>query len=776
MTPESFRAHQRAVETLDLGSTPHGDSSSTQTLRVLLLKEILDRIELPAEDEIPGEDEVAEESLGRWTIPDTPIVIEKVPDGPRAGEFLFSADTVARLERLYRQVRSLPYRSETQPGIYEDFLRSSRSWHVAASEVRNRLRPIDTASPLSTLEGFLESMNEAYALATEADAALEATPPGMTPEQALEIESKADHLIHRAVGALDLSKVPRSHRADVGVEAALKLKEILDRVPLPPLDAVPDADRVEMRDRGAGPFRWRIPNTDVEIVEITEGDRAGDFLFSASTVANLGRYYEELRDLPYRADDYAALAGEYRSSGRSEGFYVRFISTPGYLVARAHFLGRYLDSLPPFLLELHAGNTCWQWLGLGATVVVVGLAAWVVFRGVRRLARRLDPPWAHWAPLLAPAAVTPLVVVAVRFIDDDLNLTGDALFAVRMAGELIVLTMAAWSVFILLRALAEAAVASPRIPEESVDASLIRIAARVAAFLIGVWIVVAGVRGLGADVVPLLAGLGVGGLAVALAAQTTLANFIGSLILFATKPVRPGDFCRFGDEMGTVEQIGLHATRIRTLERSVVTVPNAEFSQLQLDNLSRRDQRLFRTVLQLRYETTPDQLRWLLAKLREMLLGHPEVGPDPARARLVGFGAYSKDVEIFAYARCRDQDEFLAIQEDLLLRVEDIVREAGSDFAFPSETSYVARDRGLNAERRGEAEAQVDRWRSDGELPFPEFDAEDRVRLTDVLDYPPEGSPGHRRHGGLSDASPDARPGHRPGPRPTPRSGKPRVA
>jgi len=273
--------------------------------------------------------------------------------------------------------------------------------------------------------------------------------------------------------------------------------------------------------------------------------------------------------------------------------------------------------------------------------------------------------------------------------------------------------------------------------------------ARLAKFSI-VLIGVLGVLGtLGVNISAAVAGLGVGGIAVALAAQRTLENLIGGITLYADRPVSVGDFCRWGDQMGTVEEIGLRSTRIRTLERTVVTVPNAELCQMELDNFMVRDRRLLRTTLQLRYETTPDQMRFILAKLRELLLGHPMVSPDPARVRFTGYGDYSKDVQIFAYVLCQDQNTFLAIQEDLLLRIEDIIIGAGSGFAFPSQTAYLARDSGLDDERISESVAEVEQWRTDGKLPFPEFDDQQRERIEDVLDYPPEGSPGHQpRTGG----------------------------
>jgi MscS family membrane protein len=258
---------------------------------------------------------------------------------------------------------------------------------------------------------------------------------------------------------------------------------------------------------------------------------------------------------------------------------------------------------------------------------------------------------------------------------------------------------------------------------------------------------------LGVNVSAALAGLGIGGLAVALAAQKTLENLIGGISLFADRPVRVGDFCRYGDQIGTVEEIGLRSTRVRSLERSIVSVPNADFAAMQLDNFAVRDRRLLKTVLQLRYETTPEQMRYLLAKLRELLLRHPKVDPDPARVRFVGYGSYSKDVEVFAYLRCQEQNDFLAIQEDILLRMEDIVVEAGTGFAFPSQTAYLTQDTGLDSDRGSEAEARVEEWRAGGKLPFPEFQDQERQQIEDTLDWPPEGSPNARE--GAGDAGPD---------------------
>ena len=755
ITTTGLQAYSRALQTLDFSTTPYSDSWMVRTQRVAMLKELLDRIELPPDNEIPGKTEVAEGAITQWTIPNTRIRIKRIEQGPRAGEFLFSADTVEGLERLYRHAKHLPYQPGTAAvGWYENYLRSDRTAMAFERQLLYRLKPVDTSNPRSTLEGFLDSINRAYVLVMEAEAALKETPPKLSKKALREIEIKAENLLQRAVATLDLSEVPETLRKDFQLETALQLIEILDRTLLPPIDSVPDAQMVaalrEQASKSAlkstGPLTWRYPNTEIEIVEITEGERQGQFLFSARTVRRISDFYEEIRDLPYRPVEIDKFTHDYLSPGKSKGFYEYYISTPGYLIPHANSLGRLFDRLPDGLKTIHDGQTLWQWIGLLLCVLAVALVSYLLFRLTRGIAARLPNLLDDLLRTLAPVLVALIVIAVTDFIDNDLNITGDPLAVVKAVSQIIVLVMAAWAVFLFCKGVAETIIHFSSTRVESFDASLWRIAARIVGFLLGAWIFISGIRGLGADVVPLLAGLGVGGLAVALAAQRTLANFIGSLIIFANKPVRVGDFCRYGDQIGSVEQIGLISTRIRSLERTIVTVPNAEFSEMKLENFAKRDERLFKTVLQLRYETTPDQMRYVLANLRELFLGHPMVTPDPARVRFIGFSAYSKDVEVFSYLRCQDQNTFLAAREDLLLRMEDIVIDAGTGFAFPSQTAYLARDTGLDKARKEEAETQVEYWRAKDKLPFPEFEEEDRERLEDILDYPPQGSPDYKPH------------------------------
>lgn len=206
-------------------------------------------------------------------------------------------------------------------------------------------------------------------------------------------------------------------------------------------------------------------------------------------------------------------------------------------------------------------------------------------------------------------------------------------------------------------------------------------------------------RAFGVNVTAGLAALGVGGLAIALGAQKLFENLIGSLTLLADRPVRIGDFCRFGNTLGTVEEIGIRSTRIRTLDRTVLTVPNGEFSTLHIENYSQRDRFWFHPVLRLPYGTTADQIRLVMQQVREMIAAHPKVDAESVRVRLIELADYSLDIDIFAYVYAWDYSAFLEIKEELLLNCMEIVERNGTGFALPSQTLYLGRQGEAGADR-----------------------------------------------------------------------------
>jgi MscS family membrane protein len=387
----------------------------------------------------------------------------------------------------------------------------------------------------------------------------------------------------------------------------------------------------------------------------------------------------------------------------------------------------------------------WQWFGLLLLLALAAAVSWVVTAVIVRLTRPVVRRSRTVADeQIVRLAVGPLrLIVAVALFSAGTYPLGLAipvqifLAALEKAVTIIAVT---WLLVRAVGALAGAVENRLVARGQAFALSVIPLGRRTVQVLIIGLASLAVLQNLGVNVTGLLAGLGIGGLAVALAAQKTVENLFGGVTLIADQPVRVGDFCRFGDKIGTVEEVGLRSTRVRTLDRTLVTIPNAEFSAMQLENFTQRDRIWFHTTLGLRYETTSDQLRYVLIELKRLLVSHPKVDPDPARPRFVGFGAYSLDIELFAYIKTNDYNEFLAVQEDILLRIMDIIDASGTGFAFPSQTLYAAADAGLDAQKRRAAESHVQQWRADNRLGLPYVRAEQLAAWRGTLQYPPQGS------------------------------------
>lgn len=203
----------------------------------------------------------------------------------------------------------------------------------------------------------------------------------------------------------------------------------------------------------------------------------------------------------------------------------------------------------------------------------------------------------------------------------------------------------------------------------------------------------------GVNLAAALTGLGIGGLAVAFAAQKTLENLFGGIMIISDRPVRIGDVCKIGDVTGTVVDIGLRSTRVRTLDRTIVTIPNGQLATMNLENFTFRDKFWFHPTIALRRETTGDQMRTLLRQIREMLEKHVDVESHTSRVRFISIGNASQDVEIFAYVFAPNYGEFLGIQEDLLLHVLDIVESTGTGLALPTQITHLVRESDTEARR-----------------------------------------------------------------------------
>jgi MscS family membrane protein len=197
---------------------------------------------------------------------------------------------------------------------------------------------------------------------------------------------------------------------------------------------------------------------------------------------------------------------------------------------------------------------------------------------------------------------------------------------------------------------------------------------------------------LGVNLTATLAGLGIGGIALAFAAQKSLENLFGGLIVLSGKVFHVGDTVRIGTALGTIEDVTLNATRMRLFDRSVMTIPNGTLTTAQIENRSRRDKFWLNPTLGLVYETTAGQMRAVLETARARLAADPRVEKGTLRVRFVRVNSSSLDVEVFAYLLVPDYQTFLAAQEELLVMLLEVVEKAGTHLAFPSQTTYVAGD------------------------------------------------------------------------------------
>jgi MscS family membrane protein len=392
----------------------------------------------------------------------------------------------------------------------------------------------------------------------------------------------------------------------------------------------------------------------------------------------------------------------------------------------------------------------WKWLALLLLVSIAVLVGLSVFRWSRGRAKD-GTLRSYLIRLSTPLTIAALGQLLAWFSDKQLIATGMGEQAMVYLVNLSNGAALVWTLWATATWIADTIIGSPRIQAQSLDAHLIRLAARSLGMLAVVALLFHVANEIGIPAYGLVAGAGVGGIALALAAKSTLENFMGALNLFADRPVRVGDLCRFDEDqtggwrpVGWVEAIGLRSVRIRKFDRSLITIPNADFAQRHILNLSTCDRFLLTATIGVRYETTDDQLRFLLAALRELLHAHPKTvhtAEDPVRVRFIGFGDYSLNVSIRVYIRTSHYNEFLAIQEDILLRIMKVVQDSGTGFAFPSSTLYLGRDGGLDQERQQDAEKKVREWASAQTLPFPDFTEDYRKQITGTLDYPPEGSP-----------------------------------
>jgi len=281
----------------------------------------------------------------------------------------------------------------------------------------------------------------------------------------------------------------------------------------------------------------------------------------------------------------------------------------------------------------------------------------------------------------------PMIVLLTLLVHGGLiRLLGFSLQFRLTYGRVVLVAAAVTATWLLWRVMAlsfsHARVMAVRAGHSGVQ-SLLLLAERVCKALLVLLAIFVVLTIVGVDTGTALAGVGLGGVAVALGAQKSVENLLGGVFLLSDRALAVGDFCTISDRQGVVEDITMRSVRLRTLEQTLLSVPTGVLSQASLENFASRSKILMQSTLRLRYGTTTDQLRWVLNRIHALLEERTDIETATARIRLVDFAARAIELELFAYALTPDWMKFLAIREDLLLQIATIVESSGTGFAQP---------------------------------------------------------------------------------------------
>jgi MscS family membrane protein len=482
------------------------------------------------------------------------------------------------------------------------------------------------------------------------------------------------------ISCLDTSKLPDASREQFDAEAAVCLKEILDRVPLPNAEEIPGIESVETVDGADSLTRWQVPRTQIVITKMVEGPRRGEFLFSSETVARAPEMYGKAKSQPYRKD------------GRqvSEGFYDWWLSRPGNPT-----VAKYVDQLPDWAQNRYFGMAVWQWVSLliltPLTLAII-VFAFRISRGSAEPANARLLLW-HWLGLVFPI-IAILVPLGFKFvIYDYLSLRGNALYVVSFMADVVFLLGLMVLIVRVSSRIGETFVALPNVAPSGLDASLIRIICRVLGIAAAVVVLLEGGRYLGFPLTTLIASAGIGGLAIALSAQGLIKGLFGTVTVLLDKPYRVGERIIVKEHDGFVEEIGLRSTKIRALDNRLISIPNDMMSEAEIQNIGKHGQIRRIANLRIPLDTPLAQIEKALAGIREVLKDHEGMIPElPARVHFNDFNSDSFNIRVVYWFSPRDTGKFHDFSEKVNLEIMRTFEKQGIQFSLPFRHSYWKTD------------------------------------------------------------------------------------
>ena len=489
------------------------------------------------------------------------------------------------------------------------------------------LKPPDTSSPRATMKTFMDNMNRVYQRHLAKDYT-----------EAINVH------LHRAVRCLDLSEIAPGVVQNAGPESALLLKEVFDRIELPPYDKIPANKEVEYEEL----IRWVVPHTAIAIVKIEKGPRQGEFLFSTSTVAKVREFYDRVEHLPYKP-------------GASVDIYKDYIFRSGSMIPQQLLL-----NLPGWAKTSFYDQAVWQWFGLGLTLLITGLIIVLVFRWSRHRPAKAESDdeataarWS-WRKLVFPLIFVLVILAAEHFVDRQIHITGNVLKFIKIILRTIVFIASGWAIVVIGNGIAEAIITSKRIFAKTIDANLVRLIVRLIMMVLLCVLLWNTSDYLGMSLTAVFASAGIVGIGVALAARETLANFFGGISIFLDRPFRSGDYIVLDTgERGQVVEIGLRSTRIVTRDDIQISIPNSLITNNKVINESAPQMRFrVRIKVGVAYGSNVDQVEETLLSVAGQN-NMVALVPEP-RVRFRQFGDSALEFELLCWAR-RPEDRGLLI-------------------------------------------------------------------------------------------------------------------
>jgi MscS family membrane protein len=367
--------------------------------------------------------------------------------------------------------------------------------------------------------------------------------------------------------------------------------------------------------------------------------------------------------------------------------------------------GRKVETRLPAWTVKHqiAGMPLWQWFALLLLIPVAAAVAWLLLVLLKFplrwwTLRHGNAELLHWRSVSAPSWLFVSALIH-RILASYL---GIALLPRHYYNELVavvVIISANWILWRVIRWFLQRIRNRALARGHSGTGSLMLLGERMIKAVVVVMAIFLVFSVLGFNMSTALAGVGIGTLAVGFGAQQTIANLFGGVSVLGDEVIHVGDVCKFGDRTGTVEDIGLRSTRVRTEERTLLAIPNGTVATINVENLSRRDKILFKATLGLHLDTSADQLRHILSEIRGVLSGHEKIEKNTIRVRLIELSASAINIELVSYMMTRDFDEFAAVREELLLRIMNFVEDSGTRLASPSQTLYLSGDAGTGKDK-----------------------------------------------------------------------------